>query len=106
MPRRIILLYAVLSLSFVGCETREQKLDRLMAQFRQGNDKEREHAASGLGNTGFIHGDTPKVRQAVELLEGALADTNPRIRSAAAMALGEIRIPAERTIKELGKRLD
>jgi len=104
--RRLILLCLVLALVPVGCETREQRLERLMSQFRKGNDKEREQAAHGLGNTCFILGDTPKVRQAVELLESALNDKNPHIRSAAAMALGDIRIPAQRTIMELGKRLD
>jgi HEAT repeat protein len=103
---RIILLCPLFALVSVGCETRNQRLERLIGQFRQGNDTEREQAASDLGNTCFILGDTPKVRQAVELLESALSDQNPRIRSAAAMALGDIRIPAQRTIKELGKRLD
>jgi hypothetical protein len=106
MPRRTILLYPVFALIFVGCETQEQKLERLIGQLRQGNDKEREQAACALANSCFILRDSPKVRQAVELLETALGDRNPDIRSAAAMALGDIHIPAERTLKELGKLLD
>jgi HEAT repeat protein len=106
MIRLTCLINMLCAIVLVYCETREKKLDRLIQQFRQGKDEERERAACALGNICYILGDTPKVQQAVVLLEKALTDKNPNIRSAAASALGDIGNPAQRAIKELGKRLE
>jgi HEAT repeat protein len=103
MIRPISLLSLLLLL---GCETREEKLDRLIQEFRQGKDDERERAAFALGTICYQLGDTPKVQQAVALLVKGLTDPNASIRSSSALALGDIGTPAQGTLKELAKRLD
>ena len=64
-----------------GCETQEQKIEKLIKQLRDQNEEVRWDAGYALGQIG---------KDAVPALVQALQDENAKVRGSAAVALGEI----------------
>ena len=64
-----------------GCETQEQKVEKLIKQLRDQNEEVRWDAGYALGQIG---------KDAVPALVQALQDQNSQVRGSAAVALGEI----------------
>ena len=64
-----------------GCETQEQKIEKLIKQLRDQNEEVRWDAGYALGQIG---------KDAVPALVQALQDQNSQVRGSAAVALGEI----------------
>lgn len=101
---RLASLLVVLAL-VLGCERQPKDVNHALVDLKSKDAEIRSRAASRLGEVVRHSDNKDEQRLAVRGLNEALNDPNHLVRSAAALALGQIGDPALPTVPALAKRL-